>query len=212
MTHDERTVMGDTHSSADIQYLFSGDSPKSDLRSLIGSNYGAIVDLARKKSRAMGLGEQEGEDVANDSIVQMLSSKADYEHVNSGLFFGYVSTCINNTVLGMMRKKKTRTGLPFMRGYSSIGGIRGDVDFEELVDKSLSERIGIEAWEIMERAREAAGDKFFDVYYFFNCEGLSYAEIADRMDIPMGTVMSRLNRARKIIEERRNGWDLEQIA
>jgi RNA polymerase sigma-70 factor (ECF subfamily) len=33
-------------------------------------------------------------------------------------------------------------------------------------------------------------------------EGLSYQEIADTLDIPVGTVMSRLNYGRKVLKER----------
>jgi RNA polymerase sigma-70 factor, ECF subfamily len=37
-------------------------------------------------------------------------------------------------------------------------------------------------------------------------EGFSYAEMADIMDVPMGTVMSRLHRGRKALQKRL--WDL----
>jgi RNA polymerase sigma-70 factor, ECF subfamily len=37
-------------------------------------------------------------------------------------------------------------------------------------------------------------------------EGFSYAEMAEIMDVPMGTVMSRLHRGRKALQKRL--WDL----
>jgi RNA polymerase sigma-70 factor (ECF subfamily) len=37
-------------------------------------------------------------------------------------------------------------------------------------------------------------------------EGFTYAEMAEIMDVPMGTVMSRLHRGRKALQKRL--WDL----
>jgi len=44
-------------------------------------------------------------------------------------------------------------------------------------------------------------DKFREVIEFVDLNGLSYQETADVLDIPVGTVMSRLHRARKRIRE-----------
>ena len=45
-------------------------------------------------------------------------------------------------------------------------------------------------------------DKFREVIQLVDIEGLSYQEAADRLGVPVGTIMSRLHRARKRIKKR----------
>lgn len=44
--------------------------------------------------------------------------------------------------------------------------------------------------------------KYRQIITFVDIEGFSYAKVADILDVPMGTIMSRLNRARQSLEKR----------
>jgi len=50
-----------------------------------------------------------------------------------------------------------------------------------------------------ERAMEAIPEEFRDVIILSDVQGFSYKEIADMVDRPIGTVMSRLHRGRKLL-------------
>ena len=51
------------------------------------------------------------------------------------------------------------------------------------------------------RALEALSEEFREVVLLADVEGFSYREIAEIMDIPVGTVMSRLHRARRRLHQ-----------
>ena len=48
-------------------------------------------------------------------------------------------------------------------------------------------------------------EHYFTVMILADLEQLSYREVADAVGIPIGTVMSRLNRARRIVREKLSG-------
>ncbi len=53
----------------------------------------------------------------------------------------------------------------------------------------------------VEKAFEGLSDKFREVVVLVDIDGLSYQEAADRIGVPVGTIMSRLHRARKRIKK-----------
>ena len=61
---------------------------------------------------------------------------------------------------------------------------------------------GFERAEMVQEAVLALPDASRAVLVLREFEGLSYQEIADALDIPVGTVMSRLNYARKLLKEK----------
>jgi RNA polymerase sigma-70 factor (ECF subfamily) len=53
----------------------------------------------------------------------------------------------------------------------------------------------------IQRALMSLPEEFRMAIYYADVQGFSYAEIADIMDIPRGTVMSRLHRGRTCLRE-----------
>lgn len=59
-------------------------------------------------------------------------------------------------------------------------------------------------------ALQSLPEDFRLAVYFADVEGFSYQEIADMMKTPIGTVMSRLHRGRRMLREMLAGYALEQ--
>ena len=66
----------------------------------------------------------------------------------------------------------------------------------------LSVLVGRETGETVREALGEIQDHYRVVFESYELEGLSYEEIAERLDVPIGTVRSRLRRARLLLRER----------
>ena len=88
---------------------------------------------------------------------------------------------------------------PTEDGVSGVGGEHLETENPE---KAVLEKIDIEA---IERAIQALPIEFRDTVALATLEEMSYQEIADTLEIPVGTVRSRLSRGRKLLQ--RALWD-----
>lgn len=104
---------------------------------------------------------------------------------------------MTNTYINSYRKKQRR---PLETSADEV------TDYQ-LYSSSSHDSTGLESAEVealkampnsrISEALNALNEEYRMVVYYADVEGLAYKEIAEVLDIPMGTVMSRLHRGRK---------------
>ena len=81
--------------------------------------------------------------------------------------------------------------------FRSQGKSTEDVVLENLPDSDIK------------RALTEIPEEFRMAVYLADVEGFSYKEIAEIVNVPTGTVMSRLHRGRKLLREKLSGYARE---
>jgi RNA polymerase sigma-70 factor (ECF subfamily) len=115
---------------------------------------------------------------------------------------------LTNTFINIYRAKQRRpdeTDLEDVEDlylYRRLGGLeaasRGRSAEDELMDFFTDAEV--------KEAVEALPEQFRLAVILADVEGFAYKEIADILDIPIGTVMSRLHRGRKALQKRLYGF------
>lgn len=109
---------------------------------------------------------------------------------------------VTNTFLTNYAKQKRARALAEQAG-ADFGGTSESADPRESLERQrLAPRI--------QAALASLPPEFRAAVVLSDMEGLSYKEIADALDCPVGTVMSRLYRGRKLLAARLTGQQADQ--
>lgn len=173
--------------------------------------YRPIVLRYQGRLAGMVIGMVRDQEEAKD-IVQVAFVKA-YQNLSSfrpdSAFYTWLYRIAKNLAIDSIRKRKRRKTSSFEESIAVAdedGTIaeqhHGESPVRALVRRELHERIYAALDELSEDMREAV--------LLREVEGLSYKEISDRMDIPEGTVMSRLFYARKKLQGLLNTSDASE--
>lgn len=128
---------------------------------------------------------REAEDVAQEAFVKAFRQIGQFRG-ESG-FYAWLYRIVINLCLDRMRRKCTTAELPLEENICNFVAINPDVE------KRLS----------VEQVLNSLTPPMRAALILREIEGLEYAEIADVLSIPLGTVRSRLNTAR---EQFRRRW------
>lgn len=137
--------------------------------------------LYRYALRIMG-SEEDAHDAVQDTLVKMLRKIDQYD--DQYAFSTWVFGICRNTCIDTFRRRKKRS-------WEEPG---------EVVDTAPSPMSRVsksQEAKLLEQALQQLSPMYREVLLLYHFEHLKYREIADTLEIPMGTVMNRIFRARK---------------
>src|SRR2546421_8950394 len=165
-------------------------SPKEELMSFEAAML-PHLDAAHNLARWLLRNEQDAQDVVQEAYLRAFRSFGGF-HGSNGR--AWLLTIVRNTSYTLLKKN-----------HAVDLSTTFDEEIHVSVDESVSPATILERSEDAELIREAMDElpaEFREILALRHQEDLSYKEIADVAQIPPGTVMSRLARARAKLKER----------
>jgi RNA polymerase sigma-70 factor (ECF subfamily) len=173
----------------------SKDAFEAEVLALLGPLHGVAKRLTKNDADA--------EDLVAESIARAWRARASL--VDKGAFRAWMFRILNNTFISERRKVLARPREELLVEESAEEGAfsifeRLHQPFllwfanpeQEFLDKLLREDL--------DRALAALPEPYRVVVLLADVEGLKYGEIAEALDVPIGTVRSRLARARGALQ------------
>ena len=156
--------------------------PRRDFEDVVVPHLDAAFNYARWLTK----NDADAEDVVQDATIRALRFFSSLRNDDAR---AWLLTIVRNTWYGRLAQQ----------GHAQPVGV-----YDEMTDNRRDESLGPEALvlqqqtvEQVQRAVESLPVDFREVIALRELEGLSYKEIAAIVGVPIGTVMSRLSRARE---------------
>jgi RNA polymerase sigma-70 factor (ECF subfamily) len=150
-------------------------------------------------ARSMSHSAAEADDLAQDTLLKAYRAMDRYDGKNPKAWLARIA---RNTAIN--RDQRNREFL-----LSEDGIVEPDDDGSEPNDP---EEIVVDASmdEVLRKGLDDLPPAFRVIVQLVDVEGLSYQEAADALEIPVGTVMSRLHRARRRLRDALSGTHLDR--
>jgi RNA polymerase sigma-70 factor (ECF subfamily) len=147
------------------------------------------LDAAYNLARWLSGNDQDAQDVAQEASLRAFKFFGNFRGENAR---AWLLTIVRNTFYTWLRKKgPPETALELDDEAMAVEDVSVNAD-------ALNSRVGDA--EAVRRAIEDLPVEFREIVILREMEGFSYKEIAELADVPIGTVMSRLARARKLLQ------------
>jgi RNA polymerase sigma-70 factor (ECF subfamily) len=167
------------------------DSFEIELLSHLDALYGVSCRMTKSTTEA--------EDLVQDTVVKAMRARGQFEPGTN--LKAWLLRILTNTFINRYRRGGLERDLfdgpdadPLTDGWVGANTMRGMRDPETQALKPIVEAE-------VQRALDALPDDFRLAVVLSDIEELSYKEIADAMGCPIGTVMSRLHRGRRMLQK-----------
>lgn len=143
----------------------------------------ASYNLARWLAR----NDQDAEDIVQEAFLKAYKAQESFRGNNAR---SWMLSIVRNTAMDFLRRYKASRASP-LEDEAHEPPDHAPNPERQLLDESRREQV--------RQAISRLAEEFREVVVLREIEGLSYKEIAAVLSIPMGTVMSRLSRARNLL-------------
>ena len=155
--------------------------------------YSAALRMTRNSSDA--------EDLVQETYLKAYRSFGGFQDGTN--LRAWLYRILTNTFINQYRAKQRRPqeqdleDIEDLYLYRRIGGLE-----EQLASRSAEDELmDLFTDDEVKQAMEDLPDQFRMAVYLADVEGFAYKEIAEILDVPIGTVMSRLHRGRKAMQK-----------
>ena len=162
------------------------DAFAGEALSYIDSLYGTAMRLTRRPADA--------EDLVQDTYLKAFRSSAQFQRGTN--LKAWLFTILHNTFRNMRRHDGRN---PIDVDSELVEQAAGDSS-HDFTPEQLLTRASLDA--DLQAALDALPEAFRQAVWLRDVEELSYAEIAGVLDVPIGTVMSRISRGRRALYDR----------
>jgi RNA polymerase sigma-70 factor (ECF subfamily) len=157
--------------------------------SYIDGLYGTALRLTRKA--------QDAEDLVQDTYLKAFRAARQFERGTN--LKAWLYTILHNTFRNM-RRHDGRNPVDVNSETVELAADGGGAGSEVRTPEQLLTRATLDA--DLQAALDELPDAFRQAVWLRDVEEFSYAEIASIVDVPIGTVMSRISRGRKMLHDR----------
>ncbi len=157
------------------------------------------IDALYRSALYLTKNETNADDLVQETFLKafkFLKNDKEIENVKAWLF-----KILMNTFINKYRKDKRE---PSLVDFDSVEAFHESIQEEVIKPSIIEDETVIDRLmdDNIKRALEALPEDFRMVILLSTVEGFSYKEISKMVDCPVGTVMSRIYRGRKMLKER----------
>ena len=156
----------------------------------------ALADQVYRVARGVSRSKEEAEDLMQETYARAFRSWQSYTP-GTNLRAWLLRILTNLNIDRGRRAQRTPDQQPLEEGdyflYNRIEAATGETDEERVLERLSQDHVA--------EALSAVPHDFRDVVVLVDIGGFAYAEAAQILDIPVGTVMSRLHRGRRILKQ-----------
>jgi len=149
------------------------------------------LDAAYNLARWLAGNDHDAQDVAQEASLRAFKFFGNFRGENAR---AWLLTIVRNTFYTWLRKNRPPENTVEINDET--------LDIEDVSAQTTSVNPPFADADAVRRALAELPVEFREIVILREMEGFSYKEIADLAEVPIGTVMSRLARARKLLQKR----------